>query len=46
MLIDVDALGRADNEKWVWAGAGVIEPDHTRALVWPVPGRLGRVHRA
>ncbi len=33
VLIDVDALGRADNEKWVWAGAGVIEPDYTRALV-------------
>lgn len=34
VLIDVDELGRADDEKWVWAGAGVIEPDHTRALVW------------
>ncbi|MCW2551208.1 MAG: peptidase [Mycobacterium sp.] len=33
VLIDVDELGRADDEKWVWAGAGVIEPDHTRALV-------------
>ncbi len=33
VLIDVDALGRADNEKWVWAGAGVIEPEYTRALV-------------
>ena len=33
VLIDVDQLGRADNEKWVWAGAGVIEPDHTRALI-------------
>lgn len=33
VLIDVDELGRADNEKWVWAGAGVIEPDHTRALI-------------
>ncbi|MDD4866179.1 MAG: prolyl oligopeptidase family serine peptidase [Mycobacterium sp.] len=32
-LIDVDQLGRADGEKWVWAGAGVIEPDHTRALI-------------
>ncbi len=38
VLIDVDALGRADNEKWVWAGAGVIEPDHTRALVGLSPG--------
>jgi prolyl oligopeptidase len=33
VLIDVDELGRTDNTKWVWAGAGVIEPDHTRALV-------------
>ncbi|WP_245848820.1 prolyl oligopeptidase family serine peptidase [Mycobacterium palustre] len=33
VLIDVDELGRADGEKWVWAGAGVIEPDHTRALI-------------
>lgn len=33
VLIDVDELGRADNEKWVWAGAGVIEPEYTRALV-------------
>ena len=33
MLIDVDELGRADDEKWVWAGAGVIEPEHTRALI-------------
>ncbi len=33
VLIDVDELGRVDDEKWVWAGAGVIEPDHTRALI-------------
>jgi prolyl oligopeptidase len=33
VLIDVDELGRADDEKWVWAGAGVIEPEYTRALV-------------
>ncbi|WP_156687720.1 prolyl oligopeptidase family serine peptidase [Mycobacterium sp. Marseille-P9652] len=38
VLIDVDELGRADDEKWVWAGAGVIEPDHTRALVRLSPG--------
>lgn len=34
VLIDIDELGRIDNEKWVWAGANVIEPEHTRALVW------------
>ncbi|VBA34542.1 Prolyl endopeptidase [Mycobacterium innocens] len=38
VLIDVDELGRADGQKWVWAGAGVIEPDHTRALIGLSPG--------
>ncbi|UGT90906.1 prolyl oligopeptidase family protein [Mycobacterium ostraviense] len=38
VLIDVDELGRADGQKWVWAGAGVIEPDHTRALIALSPG--------
>lgn len=33
VLIDVDALAGADDEKWVWAGATVIEPDYTRALI-------------
>jgi prolyl oligopeptidase len=33
VLIDVDELGRADQQNWVWAGADVIEPDHTLALV-------------
>ncbi|OBH50559.1 prolyl oligopeptidase [Mycobacterium mantenii] len=33
VLIDVDELGRADGEKWVWAGATVIYPEYTRALV-------------
>ena len=33
VLIDVDELARADDENWVWAGANVIEPEHTRALV-------------
>ncbi len=33
VLIDVDALGRADDTNWVWAGAGVIEPEYTRALI-------------
>ncbi|HZC51858.1 MAG TPA: prolyl oligopeptidase family serine peptidase, partial [Mycobacterium sp.] len=33
VLVDVDELGRRDDEKWVWAGAGVIEPDYTRALI-------------
>jgi len=33
VLLDVDELGRADGEKWVWAGAGVIYPEYTLALV-------------
>ena len=33
VLIDVDALAEADDENWVWAGADVIEPDHTVALI-------------
>ncbi len=33
VLIDVDELGAADGEKWVWAGAGVIHPEYTRALI-------------
>jgi prolyl oligopeptidase len=33
VLIDVDALADADDENWVWAGAEVIEPDFTLALV-------------
>lgn len=33
VVIDLDELARADDEHWVWAGADVIEPDHTLALV-------------
>jgi prolyl oligopeptidase len=33
VLIDLDQLSRTDDENWVWAGANVIEPDHTRALI-------------
>ena len=33
VLIDVDELARADDENWVWAGANVIYPEHTRAVV-------------
>lgn len=33
VVIDVDDLARTDDTNWVWAGADVIEPDHTRALV-------------
>jgi len=33
VVIDLDELARADDEHWVWAGADVIEPDHTLALI-------------
>ncbi len=33
VIIDVDELARHDGENWVWAGADVIEPDHTLALI-------------
>ena len=33
VLIDVDELARDDDENWVWAGANVIYPERTRALV-------------
>ena len=38
VLIDVDELGRGDDQKWVWAGASVIEPEHTLALINLSPG--------
>lgn len=33
VLVDLDALALDDGENWVWAGADVIEPDHTLALI-------------
>ncbi|WP_308124207.1 prolyl oligopeptidase family serine peptidase [Mycolicibacterium xanthum] len=33
VIIDVDALAAQDGTNWVWAGATVIEPDHSRALI-------------
>lgn len=33
VLIDVDELARADDENWVWAGATVLEPDFSLALI-------------
>jgi prolyl oligopeptidase len=38
VILDLDELAAADGEKWVWAGADVIEPDHTRALISLSPG--------
>ncbi|BBZ26529.1 prolyl oligopeptidase [Mycolicibacterium madagascariense] len=33
VLLDVDALAAADGENWVWAGADVLEPDYSLALI-------------
>ena len=33
VIIDLDAIAAAEDENWVWAGAKVIEPDHTLALI-------------
>ncbi|HEV7652284.1 MAG TPA: prolyl oligopeptidase family serine peptidase [Actinophytocola sp.] len=33
LLLDVDALGRAENENWVWQGATALRPGYRRALV-------------
>ncbi|MCP5273013.1 MAG: S9 family peptidase [Burkholderiaceae bacterium] len=32
-VLDLDALGRAEGENWVWAGATAYGPDYRRALV-------------
>jgi prolyl oligopeptidase len=33
VLIDLDALAKAENENWVWARAQVLRPGYKRALV-------------
>lgn len=33
VVIDVDALGKAENEKWVWHGANCLYPKYERCLV-------------
>jgi prolyl oligopeptidase len=33
VLINVDELAAEEDENWVWAGANVIEPDHSLALI-------------
>ncbi len=33
VLLDLDALGAAEGETWVWHGARILRPDHDRALV-------------
>ena len=33
VLLDLDALGKAEGVNWVWSGASLLRPDYTRALV-------------
>lgn len=44
VLLDVDELARTEDTPWVWAGASVLRPDHTRALVSLSPDG-GDAHR-
>lgn len=34
VVIDVDALAAAENENWVWGGAGINAPGYTRAIIF------------
>ena len=38
MLIDVDALGKAEGKSWVWHGADCLPPEYQRCLVSLSPG--------
>ena len=33
ILLDLDALAKAENENWVWAGADCLAPNYTRCLL-------------
>lgn len=37
-LIDVDALGKAEKQSWVWHGADCLAPDYQRCLISLSPG--------
>jgi prolyl oligopeptidase len=37
-LIDVDALGKAEKQSWVWHGADCLAPEYKRCLVSLSPG--------
>ena len=37
-LIDVDALGKAEDKSWVWHGANCLPPEYQRCLVSLSPG--------
>jgi prolyl oligopeptidase len=38
LLIDVDALGKAEGKSWVWHGANCLAPEYKRCLVSLSPG--------
>jgi prolyl oligopeptidase len=33
LVLDIDALGKAEGESWVWEGAAALRPEYRRALV-------------
>ncbi len=33
VVLDLDALGKAEDENWVWAGANCLKPEYTRCLI-------------
>ena len=33
IVLDLDLLGKDENEKWVWHGAQALKPDYRRALI-------------
>ena len=33
VLLDLDALGKSENENWVWAGSNCLAPDYNRCLI-------------
>ncbi|MFG6449759.1 prolyl oligopeptidase family protein [Roseateles sp. BYS180W] len=38
VVLDIDALGRAEGKSWVFHGASFAGPDNRRALLWLSPG--------
>ena len=33
VILDLDALGKKENENWVWGGAQLLRPDYTHVLI-------------
>ncbi|MFM7561522.1 MAG: prolyl oligopeptidase family serine peptidase [Planctomycetota bacterium] len=33
ILLDLDALGKVENENWVWGGGQLLRPDYKRAMI-------------